>query len=98
VALPEDPSRTPIPVAPEAPANPPTVTGDRTPDGVRFAWRAPDQAREGDSWEWRRPDTGEGRRTVERLLLVTSADGRTCLQVRLIRGSFASPWTEKCVA
>jgi hypothetical protein len=98
VVLPDDPSRTPISLAPEAPAHPPVVTGRRTGAAVSFAWRGPDRPQDGDSWEWRRPDTGESRRTTDRALVLRGTDGRTCLQVRMIRGSFASPWTEKCVA
>ena len=90
----EDPSRTPLELAPEAPANPPVVTGRRTPQGVLFTWRAPDRGQTGDTWEWRRPAAGTGDRTTATRLTVAGGSGRTCLQVRLIRGSFASPWTE----
>lgn len=89
-------STTPLPVAPEAPAEPPVVTGERTGDRVAFSCRSPDAGQAGDTWEWRRTDTGESERTEQAALTVRSA-GRTCLQVRLIRGSYASPWTEDCV-
>nr|WP_227464493.1 serine/threonine-protein kinase [Nocardioides lijunqiniae] len=90
-------SRTPMSVAPEAPGRPPVVRGTRDGDRVAFAWRSPDAGQAGDTWEWKRTDTGESRRTQDARLTVTSAT-RTCLQVRLIRGSYASPWTEDCVS
>ena len=89
-------SQTPLPVAPEAPAEPPVVSGERTGDRVAFTWRSPDAGQAGDTWEWRRTDTGESDRTEAATLTVRSTE-RTCLQVRLIRGSYASPWTEDCV-
>jgi hypothetical protein len=76
-------SRTPI-----------AVEGDRPAPGL--SWSSPDAGQAGDTWEWKRTDTGESRRTEEARLAVTSSS-RTCLQVRLIRGSYASPWTEDCV-
>ncbi|GEP36564.1 hypothetical protein NPS01_02270 [Nocardioides psychrotolerans] len=89
-------SSTPLGVAPEAPTRAPTVTGARSEDRVTFTWRSPDAGQAGDTWEWKRTDTGESRRTSDTTLAVASS-GRTCLQVRLIRGSYASPWAEDCV-
>ncbi len=87
---------TPLGVAPDAPTRAPAVTGTRSGDRIRFGWRSPDAGQAGDSWEWKRTDTGESRRTTGTTLRVTSPE-RTCLQVRLIRGSYASPWAEDCV-
>ncbi|WP_309647388.1 protein kinase domain-containing protein [Nocardioides sp.] len=89
-------SSTPLDVAPEAPTRAPTVTGARAGEQVTFTWRSPDPGQAGDSWEWKRTDTGESRRTTDTTLEVAAPD-RTCLQVRLIRGSYASPWAEDCV-
>jgi hypothetical protein len=72
------------------------VTADRTGDNVRFAW-ASDAQQAGDTWQWKRTDTGEGSRT-EADSLVLPAKERVCIQVRLIRGQFASPWASKCAA
>jgi len=91
------PSGTPDSLAPEAPTTPPEVTGTRTGDGVRFRWTIEDGTQPGDSWEWRRADTGESERTTRATVLVRE-DGRVCLQVRLIRDSFASPWGNRCVS
>jgi len=91
---------TPDPIDPLAPTEPPDVTGRRTAQGVVFRWVAPDGAQAGDSWQWRRTDSGEEQRTTDTTLTVRVDDGvddRVCLQVRLIRGSFASPWGNRCV-
>ena len=88
---------TPDSLEPGAPTDPPTVTGRRTASGVVFRWTTLDGAQAGDSWEWRRADTGAGARTEDTSVTV-KADGRVCVQVRLIRGSFLSPWGNKCVA
>ena len=83
---------------PLAPTEPPDVTGRRTAQGVVFRWAAPDGAQTGDSWQWRRTDTGEERAHHGHLAATGSAAGdRVCLQVRLIRGGFASPWGNRCV-
>jgi serine/threonine protein kinase len=87
---------TPAPVDPLAPTEPPDVTGRRTAQGVVFRWAAPGGAEAGDSWQWRRADSGEQRRTTETSVTVRE-DDRVCLQVRLVRGSFASPWGNRCV-
>ncbi len=92
-----DPStRTPAPVEQGSLQLPPEVEGVRRDARVAFTWRAPDRTRDGDTWEWRRTDTGETARTPERELTVRASE-RVCLQVRLIRGSDASPYTERCV-
>ena len=56
---------TPAPIDPLAPTEPPDVTGRRTAPGVVFRWTSPDGAQTGDSWQWRRTDTGEEQRTTE---------------------------------
>jgi protein kinase-like protein len=89
---------TPSSVAPDAPTGPPTLSGRRTARGVEFTWAGSDRPRQGDSWEWQRPDTGEGGRTSDTSLRVRARRGEeVCLQVRLIRGSFASEWADRCV-
>ncbi|MGI8646196.1 MAG: protein kinase domain-containing protein [Nocardioides sp.] len=89
---------TPQSVAPEAPTGVPSLSGRRTPRGATFTWASNDAAEPGDSWEWQRPETGESARTSDTTLLVRSrSDAEVCLQVRLIRGSFASEWAQSCV-
>ncbi len=87
---------TPDPLDPQAPTEAPAVTGRRTDQGVVFRWTSPEGSETGDSWQWRRTDTGEEERTTDTALTV-QADDRVCVQVRLIRGSFASPWGNRCV-
>ena len=87
---------TPEPLDPLAPTEEPAVTGQRTDAGVVFRWTSGDGKEAGDSWQWRRTDTGEEDRTTDTTLTV-QADDRVCVQVRLIRGSFASPWGNGCV-
>ena len=87
---------TPEPLDPLAPTAEPEVTGRRTDAGVVFRWTSADGAEAGDTWQWRRTDTGEEERTTDTSLTLR-ADDRVCLQVRLIRGSFASPWGNECV-
>jgi eukaryotic-like serine/threonine-protein kinase len=87
---------TPAPLDPVAPTQAPDVTGRRTTGGVAFRWSSPDGAQSGDSWQWRRTDTGQEERTADTSLTLR-AQGRVCLQVRLIRGGFASPWGNRCV-
>jgi serine/threonine protein kinase len=89
-------SGTPLTIEPGAPTEPPDVTGRRTAAGVVFRWDSTGEVQTGDSWEWRRTDTGESDRTTDTTVTVDAAD-RVCLQVRLIRGSFASPWGNRCV-
>jgi hypothetical protein len=90
---------TPDDVAPEAPDGPPFLDGRRTRRGVVFTWASPDGGQPGDSWQWERAETGDGERTDETRLLLTGpeAEESVCLQVRLIRGSFASEWAQACV-
>ena len=83
-------------IEPGAPTETPDVTGRRTATGVVFRWASAAGFQTGDSWEWRRTDTGEGERTTEATVTSTRPE-RVCLQVRLIRGSFASPWGNRCV-
>ena len=87
---------TPDALDPLAPTVPPEVTGRRTTQGVVFRWAVADGAQAGDSWQWRRTDTGDEQRTTDTSLTVHAAE-RVCLQVRLIRASFASPWGNRCV-
>jgi serine/threonine protein kinase len=88
-------SHTPLPVEPAAP-DPPAVTATRQGDRVEFNWRATENPLEGDSFEWKRDDTGESRRTTDLKLIVENAD-KVCLQVRLIRSAKATGWTQECV-
>ncbi|MEJ7832342.1 MAG: serine/threonine-protein kinase [Nocardioides sp.] len=90
-------SYTPGTIAPDAPVAPPEVTGTRSGAAVTFTWTLKEALQPGDSWEWTRTDTGAGRRTTETTLTLESSD-RLCVQVRLIRGSYASPWADRCVA
>jgi serine/threonine protein kinase len=87
---------TPDPLDPQAPTEAPAVTGRRTDEGVVFRWSSAEGSETGDSWQWRRTDTGEEERTLDTSLTFQAAD-RVCVQVRLIRGSFASPWGNRCV-
>ena len=59
-------------------------------------WEAADGDQPGDSYEWRRTDTGTGERTTDLGVTVRTAD-RVCVQVRLIRSGFISPWGNQCV-
>ena len=88
---------TPQSVAPEAPTGVPIIDGRRTRRGVVFTWVSNDAARPDDSWEWQRPETGESRRTTETSVRILG-EGEVCLQVRLVRGTFASEWAQRCVA
>ena len=62
-----------------------------------FRWVSNDAARPDDSWEWQRPETGESRRTTQTSVRIDE-EGEVCLQVRLVRGTFASEWAQRCVA
>jgi len=89
-----DLSHTPIAVEPNAP-DPPAVRALRRGDQVRFTWASTDTAQAGDSYEWKRDDTGASSRTTDRRLTVRAAD-KVCLQVRLIRDADTTPWTQEC--
>ena len=91
-----DPSFTPSDVVPEAPIPEPAVRGRRAGDEVTFTWRVVGGTKSGDTWVWRRPDTGESSRGTQRRLTVTDA-GRVCLQVQLIRDGEPSTSTQQCV-
>ena len=95
-APPTPSASTPDSIDPGAPTDPPLVTGRRTSAGVVFGWEAPDGGQPGDTWEWRRTDTGEGERTTD-LSVTVKVPGRVCVQARLIRSGFVSPWGNKCV-
>ncbi len=85
------PSRTPLAIEPGAPTAPPKVTAKRTGTRIGFTWQAADRARPSDTYEWKRDDTGESRRTADTRLVVTDP-GKVCL----IRESFASGWAQEC--
>ena len=91
-----DASFTPSDVVPEAPVPQPMVKGRRSGDRVTFTWRVVGGLKQGDTWLWRRPDTGESQRGPDRELTVTEP-GRVCLQVQLIRGGEPSTSTQECV-
>ena len=95
---PTDTPSTPLDVVPTQVAPPvaPEITGSRAGAEVAFRWRTGTPAIDGDTWEWKRTDTGAGQRTGETAVTVR-APARVCLQVRMIRGTDASAWTEKCV-
>ncbi|MGI8522399.1 MAG: serine/threonine-protein kinase [Nocardioides sp.] len=86
---------TPIAVDPDA-VPVPSLTGARAGRAVTFRWQV-SQPKRGDSWELRRPDTGESRRTSADSVTLRT-DKRVCLQVRLIRGSATSLWADDCVS
>ena len=91
-----DPSFTPSDVVPEAPVPEPLVRGRRSDREVTFSWRVVGGTKKGDTWVWRRPDTGETARGTDQELRVT-APARVCLQVQLIRDGEPSTSTQKCV-
>ncbi len=91
-----DLSFTPSDVVPEAPVPEPIVRGRRSDREVTFSWRVVGGTKRGDTWVWRRPDTGETARGTEQGLRVTAA-ARVCLQVQLIRDGEPSTSTQKCV-
>ncbi len=87
---------TPDPLDPGAPGAAPEVTGRRTAGGVVFRWSSPEAARPGDTWQWKRTDTGEQARTSDTSVTVRSPD-RVCVQVRLVRDDRPSLWGNACV-
>jgi hypothetical protein len=89
-------THTPANPAVGAPTDPPLVTGERTGRWVTFSWTAADSAQPGDTWQWTRTDTGAGGRGERQSVRLRSPD-RVCVQVRLVRGQFASPWANECV-
>jgi serine/threonine protein kinase len=88
---------TPDSVAPGAPTSEPELSGRRTSSGVVFRWSSNDGTQAGDTWEWQRTDRARSVRTGATSVTV-SEPARVCLQVRLIRGTFTSPWVVRCVA
>jgi len=74
----------------------PTVKGKRAGDRVTFTWRVLGGVKPGDTWLWRRPDTGESERGAAQELTFTDP-GRICLQVQLIRRGEPSTSTQQCV-
>ena len=89
-------SFTPSDVVPEAPVPQPTVKGQRSGDRVTFTWRVVGGVKPGDTWLWRRPDTGASERGAAQELTFTEL-GRICLQVQLIRRGEPSTSTQQCV-
>jgi serine/threonine protein kinase len=89
---------TPLDVVPSQVAPPvaPRITGSRTGAEVAFRWRTTTPELDGDTWEWKRTDTGSGQRSADTAVRVR-APRRVCVQVRMIRGTDASAWAEKCV-
>jgi eukaryotic-like serine/threonine-protein kinase len=87
---------TPDALDPSVPTTAPDVTGRRTSSGVVFRWSTGEGTQPGDTWQWRRTDTGKDERTTD-MSATVAADDRVCVQVRLIRGGFASPWGIRCV-
>ena len=92
----QDPSFTPSDVVPDAPVPQPRVTGTRNGDRVTFGWGVVGGTKQGDTWVWRRTDTGETERTTDQEVVVGST-GRVCLQVQLVRRDAQSSSTQKCV-
>ncbi len=94
--LTSNPSFTPTDVVPDAPVPQPAVRGTRDGDRVTFTWRVVGGTKPGDTWIWRRAETGESERGPAQELTLTEP-GRICLQVQLIRRGEQSPSTQKCV-
>ena len=99
----DNPQNTPTSRPPSTPAiiDPglaadPVLTGDRTGRKVSISWIASDGGQPGDSWQWRRTDTGVGDRTMADSVVLRAKD-RLCVQVRLIRGQAESAWFDTCV-
>ena len=74
----------------------PVLTGERNGGRVRVSWTAGDGGGPGDTWQWRRTDTGVGGRTTNDSV-VLRADDQVCVQVRLIRAQAESAWANTCV-
>ncbi|WP_426246188.1 serine/threonine protein kinase [Nocardioides sp. LHG3406-4] len=85
---------TPIDLIPSAVDQPPTLSADRTPRGVRFRWTAQD-AKPGDQWLLQRLDTDAFRRTTKQSALIR-ADKQVCVEVRLQRDGDDSPVAQAC--
>ncbi len=99
----DNPQNTPTPRPPSTPANidpglaaDPVLTGDRTGRNVRVSWAASDGGQPGDTWQWRRTDTGDGDRTTADSVVLRATE-RLCVQVRLIRDQAESAWFDTCV-
>ncbi len=99
----ENPSTSPTTSVPSTPSGidpgliaDPVLTSERTGRKVRVSWTATDGGLAGDTWEWRRTDTGKGGRTESGSVVLTAPE-RVCVQVRLIRGQARSGWFDTCV-
>ncbi len=89
------PPSTPASIDPGLVAEP-VLRGSRDGGAVLISWAASDGGQPGDTWQWRRTDTGEGERTEEESVSLRSR-GRVCVQVRLIRDGSQSAWFDRCV-
>lgn len=83
-------------MVPDASVPQPMVKGERTGDLGAFFWRVVGGAKPGDTWLWRRPDTGESERGPDRALSFNEP-GRVCLQVQLIPRGELCKSTQECV-
>ncbi len=77
------------------PMRPPALSATRKGSKVLFTWKASGTLRDGDTFEWKRDDTGASGRTASTRLGFKSTD-RVCLQVRQIHDSFTSGWEQGC--
>ena len=59
--------------------------------GRVFRWTSAEGTEVDDTWLWHRTDTSKENRTADDTVTLT-ADERVCVQVRLIRDGFLSPW------
>ncbi|HEY3016180.1 MAG TPA: serine/threonine-protein kinase [Nocardioides sp.] len=88
-------THTPLPVEPGVPMRPPELSATRKGSKVLFTWTPSGTLRDGDTFEWKRDDTGASGRTASTRLGFKSTD-RVCLQVRQIHNSFTSGWEQGC--
>lgn len=93
--LPPSAQRTPGDPAPDALLPAPSLSGQRQDGWVRFTWGGVDR-QPGDTWQWTRTDTGAEGRTVRQSLRLR-AEGRVCLEVRLVSDRASSGWADDCV-
>ena len=95
-APPTPSASTPDSIDPGAPTDPPLVTGRRTSAGVVFALggagRRPARRHVGVAAHGHRRGRAHHRPSV-----TVKVPGRVCVQARLIRSGFVSPWGNKCV-
>ena len=89
-------SGTPSDLVPDVLTRAPSLSGERTAEGVVFRWRSQDPLEPGDQWIFQRLDTQEFERTTRRQVLIRSGD-QVCLEVQLARGADQSPAAHQCV-